>query len=242
MGDAPHCEPTLDSDSGYNFEYDGFTKPMCADDFDIIPAQQYEIIMAIGDTQDYGFDSAIFIDEVTDEPHSLTIVTTSLPSQEVGTFYSQNLQALGSPYLAYSWSIKDITWSDGLSSDVVGDINIQAESDSTFGLLTWTLPVVPEGEFVDIVVEVVDSFEECDEFIGDIDFYNKCLQAHTAEATFRYTDPPVGSVTSGGASAGGGGCFISSAANVSNLDLSPGIAFLMLGFAALPVIYRKLKK
>ena len=82
------------------------------------------------------------------------------------------------------------------------------------------------------------------DLLGNIDFYNTCLQAHTAEATFRYTDPPVGSVTSGGGASagGGGGCFITSVANGSNLDLNPGIAFLLLGFAALPVIYRKLKK
>lgn len=131
---------------------------------------------------------------------SLTITTNFLPSQQVGTLYSAIINATGGNP-PYSWSINNISLSSGLSPGIEGDIAIASQEDNT-GKLTWTLPRIALGEYIDFTIIVMDSNE------------------NTAEAIFRYTDPDVSinSLDSGGSSGGASGkCFIATAAYGSYL-------------------------
>jgi len=224
----------------YPFEYDGFTRVMCADTCDIIPGEPYELKMAIADTKDDSLDTAVFISAITDEPQSLMIMTRSLPSQEVGSFYSTTIEADGSPNTNYIWEpcvettpgvCSCVTaMSPGLPSDLLVDNcpSIVSNGAKT-AELSWTLPAVPEGEYIDIKVEVWDQGQQY------------------ASAAYQYTDPEVAaSGSSGGAGAGGGGCFITTAAYGGNLNTDgikyPGAALLVIGFVAVPVIYRRVRR
>jgi hypothetical protein len=122
-----------------------------------------------------------------------TITTELLESGIVGELYTTTLEAAGGTE-PYTWGIFDVEPSAGLPAGIVGDLAL-----SLGGTLTWTLPAVPEGEYIDIIIMVEDD------------------EGGAAYAKFRYTDPPVGG-TSSGLSAGGGGCFIATAAYGSYLD------------------------
>ncbi|RJR22174.1 MAG: hypothetical protein C4581_01340 [Nitrospiraceae bacterium] len=179
----------------YDIEYDGFTYVLCAKYSNVVPGDTYHVKIAIADTDDWSLDSAVLISAVTTEPLFLTITTDSLPSQQVGTAYSATLVAKGG-VLPYTWSITNVKLSSGLTPGIEGTPSINPAT----GEFTWTLPPVPEPEYIDITFKVVDS------------------QGDKAYAVFRYTDPDVvvsSSGTqggSGGGSAGGGKCFIATAA------------------------------
>ena len=129
---------------------------------------------------------------------SLEIITEILPSAPVGSFYSQQINASGGTP-PYTWSIDIIVPSPELLALPEYDPSFieGLEIDPETGVLTWdALPPVTEGPdyYIDFVVRVTSS--DCE-----------------STATFRYTDPEMGiSSVSGGASAGGGGCFIATAA------------------------------
>jgi hypothetical protein len=121
----------------------------------------------------------------------LRILTNFLPSQQVETDYTGQLEAEGG-VPPYSWSFFTEV-SSGLIPGDVGNLAIDPDT----GVLTWTLPRIVEGEFIDIIITVKDS-------VGNTD-----------TEILRYTDPEMGisSISGGGgASAGGGGCFIATAA------------------------------
>jgi hypothetical protein len=278
-------------------EYDGLTRVLCANNCDVSPGTVYELKIAIADTNDHSLDTAVLIDSITDDPQFLTIVTRDLPSQQVLTAYSATMEAAGSPNLSYKWSIDNITLSASLSSSVVGDLAVNTDpADSTKGILTWTIPAIDEGEFVDVSVKVEDCYDSSGNILAG------CDQQSTV-AVFRYTDPEVTASVSGGGGggAGGGGCFIATAAYGSYLHPEvnvlkrfrdhhlltnylgtrfvkayykysppiadyianheslrtatrmaltplvygvkyPGVALLVFGFAAIPLIYRRMKR
>lgn len=145
----------------------------------------------------------------------LTITTATLDSGDVGSDYAGHLAAAGgNPGEGYLWSIYKISPSDDLIAhadydpSIFDDLSIVSTSETTADLLWTPLPQIPESPdkdnpiyYIDITIEVMDDYEE------------------TAYATFQYTDPDVGlEATDGGSSAGGGGCFIATAAYGSYLD------------------------
>ncbi len=222
------------------FQFDGFTRTMCAgvENCEIIAGETYEIKLAIADIYDDEIDTAVFIDAITDSPDYLHISTFKIESAEVGTTVFRTIEAGGSEATDFIWTDCTETspgecscvteMSPGLPSDLlVGNCPVITSSGSKSAEFSWTLPVVPEGEYINFSMEVWDAEE------------------NRATAEWQYTDPDVvilGSGSGGGASAGGGGCFITSAANGNSFQLNPGIAFLMMGFAAMPVVYRRFKK
>lgn len=200
-----------------SIQYDGLTQVLTACAYDI-GTGNHHIKIAIADASETGnpskamqLDSAVFVRTISAVPVNLSITTRSLPSQQVGTFYSQTLQAAGSLNLPYTWNIvgKPVL-SSGLLPGTEGDLFL-----STSGELTWTLPHVPEGEFIEFTVEVRDG-GSC---LPD-DYYCDGDRQQVATATFRYTDPDVvvsssgtqGGVDGGGSGGGGGHCFIATAA------------------------------
>jgi len=229
------------------FQFDGFTGTMCAgvENCTIEPGETYEIKIAIADVYDDEIDTAIFIDAITDVPDYLSITTWTLPSQEVGTSYSTTIEADGSAETDYVWKpcVEDTTklgadrcscvteMSLGLPSDLlVGNCPVILSNGPKSAEFSWILPVVPEGEYINILVEVQDSL---------LDYY--------ATAEIQYTDPEVASGSGGGAGAGGGGCFITTAAYGGNYNIEftnkyPMGALLLIGFAVVPFIYRRVKK
>lgn len=221
----------------YPFEYDGFTRVMCAETCDIVPGEPYELKMAIADVKDDSIDTAVFISAITDEPQSLSIMTTALPSQEVGSFYSTTIEADGSLNTDYIWEpcvetalgvCSCVTaMSPGLSSDLLaGNCPAVVSNGAKTAELSWVLPVVPEGEYIDIRVEVWDQEEQY------------------ASAAYRYTDPEV-AVSSGGGGAGaggGGGCFITTASYGGNSNTGFGYTagvLLLISLAVIPFTYRR---
>jgi hypothetical protein len=193
-----HAEIFVDNDVNgpnppavtYTIEYDGFTYALCAKYSNIVPGDTYHIKLAIADTNDKSIDTAVLITAITVDPLFLTITTEDLPSQQVGTSYSAMLEAQGGT-IPYTWSITDVTISSGLTPGIEGTPAI----DPATGEFTWTLPPVPEPEYIDISFNVEDQN-------GDI-----------ALAVFRYTDPPVTVAGTGdGGGGGGGSCFIATAA------------------------------
>ncbi|MEW6601701.1 MAG: choice-of-anchor L domain-containing protein [Nitrospirota bacterium] len=178
----------------YDIEYDGFTYVLCAKYSNVVPGDTYHIKIAIADTDDWSLDSAVLISAVTTEPLFLTVTTDSLPSQQVGTAYSAIIEAQGG-VPDYTWSISDIALSSGLTPGIEGTPSI----DPVTGEFTWTLPPVPELQYIDITFKVEDTL------------------GSKAYAVFRYTDPDV-AVSSetqegeGGGGGGGGHCFIATAA------------------------------
>jgi hypothetical protein len=206
-------------------EYDGLTTVITICIFDLAPGNHH-IKLAIADTEERSLDSAVFIKALSGVPEVLTVTTTTLPSQLVGSFYSQTIEADGSNDTPYVWEIGDVTLTPGLDSNLlVGNLpSISSNGDKT-GNFTWTLPVVPDGEHIDIEFIVRpsycgESYTEsdiiCDQNGSDFNCYDEC---RGAKAIFRYTDPEIAGASndSGGGSAGGGGCFIATAAYGSYL-------------------------
>jgi hypothetical protein len=187
-------------------EYDGFTHVITAYALGLDPAKEYEVKLAIADGDDNLIDSAMFMkaESLCDNPQYITIITADLPSQKVETPYAATIIADGSSSVPYTWSIVDVSLSPGLPADTLsGNLpSITASGDKT-AVFNWTLPAIQEGENIDITFQATDQ------------------EGNSALAIFRYTDPEVessSSVSQGGASSGGGGCFIATAAYGSYLD------------------------
>jgi hypothetical protein len=208
-------------------EYDGLTIRLTACLTGLDPEEVHHIKLVIADvTQEgdtskgYQYDSAVFIDSISAYPQYLTITTQDLPSQLVGTSFSETLEAeAGFP--PYAWSIVSVTPSTSGLSFTTPSI------DSVTGEFTWVLPEVLEPHHIDIKFKVEDTLHCIDdggECCIDGVLQEECSEesvewrSDEAFAIFRYTDPPVSGVSSGdGAGAGGGGCFIATAAYGSYL-------------------------
>ncbi|MEN8262376.1 MAG: choice-of-anchor L domain-containing protein [Nitrospirota bacterium] len=215
-----------DSYTPYPIEYNGFTQILCAESCDIIPDETYEIKLAIADTKDSSLDSAVILDKITDEPDVLTIVTPDLPSIEVGSSYSQTLNSVGG-FPPYTWSIHSVVPStSGLSFT-------QPSINSDTGEFTWLLPQVLEPHYIDIKFRVEDTLhciddggECCIDGVLQEECSEESVEWENSEAfaIFRYTDPPVTSVSSGSGGAGAGsGCFIATAAFGSYMHIDVNV-------------------
>ncbi len=194
------------STAPFSHEYDGFTHVITAYALGLDPARRYEIKLAIADGDDNLIDSAMFMKAggLCDTPQFITIITTDLPSQVVGTSYTATIVADGSSSVPYTWDIIDISLSSGLPDDILsGNLpSISANSDKT-AVFTWVLPAIAEGEHIDITIQAMDQ------------------DGNTALAVFRYTDPEAQDTSvnaRGGGDGDGGGCFIATAAYGSYLD------------------------
>ncbi len=207
------------SPTPFDFQYDGFTTVITARALGLDPDKTYEVKLAIADGDDNKIDSAIFIKagSLCDQPQHLTITTQILPSQEVETKYSEQLEADGSDFVPYGWDVIDVKLSPGLPSDLLeGNLPKITVDGNKKGLFAWTLPAIAEGEFIDITFQAKDRAPGSGEE----------RQQQTAIAIFRYTDPEIvrsspktkSNGNGGGGSGGGGGCFIATAAYGSYLD------------------------
>ncbi len=201
--------------SSYEIEYDGLTELMTACIYDLAPGITHQIKIVIADVYDEAsniaangniLDSAVFIRSLSAEPEALTITTRTLPDQVVGSLYTQLIEADGSAGWPYSWLAEIVNRSPGVSQSIQAPTIISDGFKG--GELQWTLPAIELDEEIEIKISVWDSTSYCGGY---------CDQ-QTAYATFIYRDPPVDGGSDGdGASAGGGGCFIATAAYGSYL-------------------------
>jgi len=193
----------------FSIAYDGLTELMTACAYDLAPGPHHMkiVISDVYDpTEGIGngnvYDSAVFIRSLSAVPEALTITTRSLPSQVVGSSYTEIIEADGSIDVPYSWNVSMRNYSTNQS---IQPPTIRSLTDTT-AELNWILPVIELGEIVEIEISVEDAYN-CGE-----------CNPQQATAIFEYTDPPVGGGSDGdGASAGGGGCFIATAAYGSYL-------------------------
>lgn len=202
----------------FNIEYDGFTDVITARALNLSPGSHH-IKLAIADATDRSKDSAILLSVISDIPEYLTITTSSLPSQQVGSAYSQTIEADGSSFISYEWADCDdcscLEFSTAIPLDIVNSIKssncpkITSNGNKTANF-SWTLPAIPEGEeyYINITFKVKDLLDP-----------EGVRQQESAIAIFQYTDPDIvisSSATQGGVGGGGGSgggkCFIATAA------------------------------
>jgi len=193
-------------------EYDGLTEVMTACVYDLAPGPHH-IKIAIADVsmmddQDKArqFDSAVFIRSLSAVPEALTITTRALPDQVVGSLYTQLIEADGSDGYPYDWDLTIVEQSPSITQSI--PVPTITSDGHKGGELQWMLPAIELDEFIKIEIRVTDSTDYCGHDCDN----------QVAYATFIYRDPPVGGGSDGdGASAGGGGCFIATAAYGSYL-------------------------
>ncbi len=195
-------------------EYDGITDVLTACVLDLDPAATHSLKIAIADVsmmddntgKEGQLDSAVFIKSLSSVPEILTVTTGVLPSQVVGSLYTQIIEADGLTAITpYSWNVRIVDQSSSITQSIQSP-TISSVGDTKQAEFEWTLPAIELGEYINIEISVEDAYN-CSE-----------CNPQRATAIFKYTDPPADGGNDGdGASAGGGGCFIATAAYGSYL-------------------------
>jgi hypothetical protein len=221
--------------SNFNITYDGLTEAMTACVVDLTPGPHHikiaiaDVSMMDDEVKAQQFDSSVFIKSLSAVPELLSVTTQTLPSQVVGSLYTQIIEADGLTALTpYSWNVSIKDQSAGIPQQIQAP-TISSTGDKE-GELQWTLPAIPLGESIDIEISVkddcpCDSEVLCEGIEGEgiclaLSLCHAANECDTQKATaiFTYTDPPADGGSDGdGASAGGGGCFIATAAYGSYL-------------------------
>ncbi len=164
-------------------EFDGFTKPLSAR-FNVIPCETYHVKLAITDTSDGGFDSAVFLKAQSFAAGRTSAISGNITGQSANG--NTPYEGCGSAEIIFSRA-DDVT-----TSDLVIQYDILPASTATPGVDFTALPdsiVIPAGVLTDTVFLdfFQDGINEGGEFFT-IKLRNPCSCAES-ELTISIADP-----------------------------------------------------